>query len=425
MRVSVLFGQRRVLVDGRELPRRSPRWFDLLAYLAYRRKFDDADSGFVGIPELMRQVDWGRCNAASVGKQIRRATLDWAEAGFPHVLEARDSLLKGPYRLAQPAERIALDRGRDAAARWLRLREHDEGSAGRAERSYAFAEAVAVGERAYACGALRETLDAFQRADALAADADQRLYTLGRIARVQRLLGARGDAVDTLARLDDLRRAVAHEDVVARVTLSLEAGWLAFQEQRLDEAEACAHQGMDLLRDAPYLFVPLGRLHTLLGEVAEARGAFGDAEERYARALELWVVGEWAWGVQAAYFNLGQLERVRGDALLRTAARRGRSGLLDESARRHYERARTWMEREMAYCARAQLGFESCLDRLELARIAARCGALSESASLLDECDAHVRRTGNQPERARAERLRAAVARYARDGDVIALLDER
>ncbi|MFQ5801400.1 MAG: tetratricopeptide repeat protein [Candidatus Methylomirabilales bacterium] len=395
------------------------QFFDLYLLLALRRKINDQTNGYVETEEILLLPEWVKNDLPSVGKQIRRH-IRRMEHLQRNIIEATQKI-KGPFRVTLIPTHIQLDEGQEAILAYLGLHLTSPKTEVDEQALYRFAEQMTGGELAFNKGVLFEALEAYQAAAQAAATSEQVIAAQTKIARVYERLGRHKDA---LAVLDDLLqriRAAGQKDYFGRATTLMYLAWLHYRMRQFNEAELLSSQGLDDLRGKRHYFL-MANFYNTLGKVKEAKGQSDEAQWFYQKALDYWALTDSLYGVQAAYYNLGHLWRLRADHDLLTMSQGGKTPQLSPALRRKYRIAEKFVDQTKRLCEKAGVGSETSKDHIELAGIRARLGDIEDALRLIQIAETMADKAGNKPDLEEAWRLFLKIRLYEGSKDVLMLL---
>jgi tetratricopeptide (TPR) repeat protein len=144
----------------------------------------------------------------------------------------------------------------------------------------------------------------------------------------------------------------------------------------------------------------LGQIYNGLGIVYEARNLYEEATRYYKNALGYSSLARNVYGIQAAYFNIGNMHSKFGDVALYSA----KTGI-SLVAKDNYNTSITWVRRCMELCKRAGIGGDTCQDRILLAYCWYKLRNFREALKYATEAVKIATRVGNKRDRRIAQRL--------------------
>jgi len=103
---------------------------------------------------------------------------------------------------------------------------------------------------------------------------------------------------------------------------------------------------------------------------AKHGGDFKEALSHYQQALEFWIMAEYLYGIQSAYFNIGHLHYAWGKQLTNTDTR---------LALQQYRTAQAWMEQCISLCEAAGTGYDKNDAEVTLSSIYRRTGNMDKA----------------------------------------------
>lgn len=356
-RLSIRFGDRRISYGDRPL-QLTKRFFHLYCFLALQRLDNPSqEGGWTDPQEILCLPFWGRNDALSAGKQIRRH-MQHLKTKTLHLIECQQKV-KGPFRLAVAARHIALDCSLETLRGYLLSRSFSRALLKEAEqRFFGFVEELWQGDVCFADGRLEEALTAFQKALRLAITPHQVAASQNRIGRALERLGSYNEAASVhLKTLKEYGTDGPFSSLVQARTQVLLA-WVRYRQNRLDEAERLYYTALALVHGEGHHRI-LGDIFNGLGKIHEARKEYEGALGLYQQALEYWALAEYYYGIQAIYFNLGRLYATWGDH----QSLAGRHG----AATAMYQTAVTWVQHCMEVCKKVGIGYETSQDHILIA----------------------------------------------------------
>ena len=165
------------------------------------------------------------------------------------------------------------------------------------------------------------------------------------------------------------------------------AAWTEYRNERIDEAEALYRQALERAQRQG-LFVVLGDIHNGLGKVAMRRGQYREAIRHYLEALDVWLVSDYFYGVQAVYFNVGVVYREWGGQFEQGGHRR--------QAKQMYELAAEWTERCVRLCETMLIGDDTSEAEAQLASLYVKLGKFGKAFKIALHAQQMAFRAKNQ-----------------------------
>jgi tetratricopeptide (TPR) repeat protein len=366
--VKIYLHDRQVKVGARDL-RLSPQFFELYCYLALKRLQDrDGQSGFVEVSAIKGLRGWRGNDLLSIGKQIRRHITQSAKAGLSLIEGVQKTA--GPFRLAAPRRQIKLDVSLRELQNYLGTLSEREPLDDEAEsRLYQFVDHISRGTIRTADGLLDEALQSYRAALAYADESYQATKAMDNVARILERQGKYEEALQTWKQaLLELKRK-GQQKSWAEAASDVVGGWVQLRLRNFSKAERLFDQALGAVRDTGH-FQILGDAHNGLGVLANQREEHKDALSHYQQALEFWILAEYLYGIQSAYFNIGHLHYAWGKKLARTDSR---------LALQQYQVAGRWMEQCISLCEAAGTGYDTNDAEVTLSSVYRKTGELDKA----------------------------------------------
>jgi tetratricopeptide (TPR) repeat protein len=360
VQLSVSMEDHNILLEpgGFSFPRRHALRFEWLALLAYTRKTEPPEGGWVSIEEFQRLPLWRGKTIEHIGTNVGRYIQDLEQSGV-RLLEAQTTW-RGPYRLQVSPEAIDFDLPLEAVGN--RLGRKPQAIPSR-KTLLRFTEKYARAMSLFLEGRLssdsrtkkRRQENAWSAFSALAAEnnLDARLHLIANLAAV-RVLDTLGRFTAAAKTLDDCERLVSrvHDPAVsarfffANTKRYDRLGDKTALEKNLAEARAFATKSADLV---------------LLAMSAEREGLRLSQQREYQKALAFLLQGLNARllidnfdAVQSSCFNIGNA--------------------LQQMSEKHYEEAGQWLKLCVNICKWLHLGRYEALSEIILAKISLESG---------------------------------------------------
>ncbi len=254
--------------------------------------------------------------------------------------------IKGPFRLAVPPDAIHFDVSPSEVRRLLDIPlAQGPGRPEDASALYGFAQAICQGNAFFDAGALDRAHAAYHEALAAATTPEQEVTALQKIGRTlerqARYQEARPLYLKAL-RLQDRHPELDHS-TTARTHLFL--GWLDYRQKRHDKARNHFYRALDLARGNRDDWL-LGNVYNGLGLLQRQNEEYPEALALFRTALDYWCRTDYAYGIQAAYANIGFVYKWWGNHL--------RNHRFTDEARTQYRRAVEWLRRCLEFAAAAR-----------------------------------------------------------------------
>jgi tetratricopeptide (TPR) repeat protein len=366
--------------------------------------------GFVECGEIHQLPGWGGCDIASVGKQVDR----WLSS-LPricrHVIEARQKI-QGPFRLRASPNRVHLDVPLDTVTRHLLLSSTQ--AAGSIRPSFTFSAKYWSGVREFNNGSLSESIKEFQAARRLAPSAIARTSALNYLQRIFERQGDTNKANDAWRQSQKLLDRTGRYRTWAEAKGLILAAWRQLRRENLAPAERLYLKALRLTAGHG-LFQVTGEIRNGLGVIESHRGRYVEAIDHFLYALDSWMIDDYFYGFQSAYFNIGVVYRGWGDRL--------RSEGLRVLAKQRYELAVEWAKACVALCYGHGLGYDTSEAEALLASLHLKLGRLDKATKYANDALTIAQESGDQ--RSLALALRSLARIYlarGQEGEAIALI---
>jgi tetratricopeptide (TPR) repeat protein len=323
----------------------TPRFFYLYLFLAWQRRAPGPERDrYVTCEEIRRLPFWEKNRVESVGKQVWRHVAAMTRRGR-NVIEGLKAST-GPYRLGLAPRAITFDAPAAEVRQVLDVPELKPG-VGPTSQIFRLVEATYEGREAFDKGMLDAARAAYGRALAAAETPEQKAMAMQHLGRVLERQGSYAEARRVFARAlgTHHRRPMPEQTTRARTHLFL--GWLEYRQARHGRARAHYQRAFDIARGVRDDWL-LGNLHNAMGLLEKRGDALTEALARFRTALDYWCRADYAYGIAAAYANIGSTHLREAERL--AAARLG------AAAQARYRNAAEWFERCVEFSARARLG---------------------------------------------------------------------
>lgn len=317
--VRIAVKDQRVEVDGRSLAL-SPRFFQLYCLLGYRRA--SGHDGFLYVRDIHRLPLWSGASLDSVGKSIHRHVGQMRRVGVD-LIESPPRGTTKLFRLKGAADAVYFDVPLPEIRAYLGLdllirEDSKRGVDGVLRFSWALARARLKMESGHVQAAKAALDEAARVPDRPPRDRIDLLLLRSRILEHE---GNLQDAVTCAEEAFELGHVV---DYLTQARMHIRLGFLGVirrRPERYPQARAHYLEAFRLLEGHRH-FTELSQVATGLGHLSRRGGDYDTAHAHFMRALEYATADGWAWGIQAAYFNLGLVQAERGDMLRDSGAAR-------------------------------------------------------------------------------------------------------
>ncbi|MFL6214535.1 MAG: hypothetical protein ACJ74J_11665 [Blastocatellia bacterium] len=360
VRLSVSMGDHNVVLEPRgfSFPRRHALRFQWLALLAYIRKIEPPESGWVSIEEIGQLPLWRGKTIEHIGTNVGRYIQDLKQSGV-RLVEAQTTW-RGPYRLQVGPEAIHFDLSLEVMGKRLArkpLASPSRTTLLRYTEKYARAMSLFLEGRLSVDSRTkkRRQENAWGAFSALAGEShlDARLRLMANLAAVRVLdsLGRFTAAAKTLDECEKMVRRVGDPVVAAKFFFAN-----AWRYHRTGDAVA-----LDKNLVQARAFVTKSTDLALMGTMADREGLRLSAQGKYEEALKYLLQGLNARllidnfdAIQASCFNIGNALQQLGE--------------------KHYEEAGQWLRLCVNVCKWLHLGRYESLSEILLAKISLESG---------------------------------------------------
>jgi len=359
--------------------------FEWLALLAYTRKIESVDGGWVTIKSIQGLPLWRNHNKHNVGTNVGRY-IRALEDNHVRIVEARTHT-RGPYRLTLRASEIIFDVTVREVGRRLEIRKSRQVL--NRKMLFFFTQKYSRAASLFLKGRLspiprssKEPSQSIWQENArdefstLAEDGtlDPRLRAIANLAAV-RVMDRRGLLSAVTQTLDDSKRRLNKvHDPILNSRFSLASAWNFYRtgyydiaQHTLDEAKPWLNKTVD---------------SSLAGEIADREGLHLSAVGDYAKALDLLAEGLYARllvenydAVQASCFNIGNTLHRMGPQF--------------------YEEAEEWLKLSADICHSMRLGRYEALTEIILAKIALETGRVQVFLKWIRTAERFAARSNN------------------------------
>lgn len=376
------------------------RFLYLYFYLALKR-LEGQGSGFIEVDEVLALPHWERNTSASVGKQIRRHIVKMEGLGR-NIIEAKQKI-HGPFRLKLSPKQIQIDVPVAVLAEKLGLNRVVKLEASKEAGFYDFVDCLWQGEAAFADGHLKDALDSYRKASRASINPDQRVIAMQKAGRALMQLGDLEKARLTFQKIFEIKKLNELEEATNYAYLGL----IKYRLRSLDEAERLFHKSLDVIQGKKYYRV-LGDIHNGLGLIRKERNQYKEALMFHQRALEYWSLVDYFYGIQACYFNIGNIYKLWGDRLGEQSK---------EMKETYYQLAIDWVNRCVALCEKMGIAYETSQDHILLSSLALKTGNPDKALEYAEIAIDMAKKAGNKRDIAFAHRMLGKVylARGAQD----------
>lgn len=324
----------------------TPHFLYLYYYLALKRLHDPAGTGgYADTTEIISLPYWERNDLESIGKQIRRHIVDMEKEGR-NIIEAQQKI-KGPFRLILSPDRIKIDVPISRLMDVLDVRHIEKLTPKQESDFYKYVECMWEGNVNFDRGYLDKALALYGQASDTAINTELKLAALHKTCVTLDRLGNFKDAENITQDLFTFKGLDEMESATANV---LEA-WVKLRLRQFKEAEKLYFKGLDMVRGRRYYRL-MGNIYNGLGLIRKERGQYDEALVFYQRALEYWSLVDYFYGIQAVYFNIGNLYYLWGK----------RSKMAS-----YYDTGIEWVERCRSLCETVHISYDTSQDHILLA----------------------------------------------------------
>lgn len=327
----------------------SPRLFRLYCLLAVARENDaSAEGGSIEIDQVHVLPGWQNNELLSIGKQIRRHIQELDIKGI-HLIEAVQKT-SGPYRLAVLRSKIKIVGNRNLIPNILGHAAPaalPDSNVGR--DLFAFVDLLARGSLALDDGDLELAQKEFAKAAKCKVGTSVHslaLLNLARASERRQLLPEAARICDQL--IAELKKSKTASSWAMARAYTLQA-WIRLRQGEVAKAKRQFQKAL-VRASGSDDYRLLGDVHNGIGTVEKRGRHFAEAFVCYQRALENWTLAQYWYGVQATYFNVGQMYYEWGKELEAVDSR---------SSQTHFETALHWIDLCISLCNRAGIGFDA------------------------------------------------------------------
>jgi tetratricopeptide (TPR) repeat protein len=346
--------------DGYRYPL-SKRFFYLYVYLAYQRSINNRDDGgFVDLEKIRHLPFWEKNSIESVGKQIRRHVMEMEKAG-KNVIEAQQKI-KGPFRLTLQTRKISFDVEAQAIKEYLGLdqlaifyAEENE------ENFFKYINAITHGDIHFNEGLLARATRNFQQAMEQSTTSQQKIVAMQRLGRTYERLGNYDEALKTHRAAIKVLKKGTHADYYDLALTYNNLAWLYYRKGNLKSAEKTYYLALNLIRGKMHNDL-LGKINNGLGILYDLRGKYEEALGYFKNALALSCYESDFYGVSAAYFNIGNINKKKADEIV--DRQKVITKEVPRPAKEFYMQAIEWAEKCIKLTERSGVGDETSQDRI-------------------------------------------------------------
>lgn len=350
-------------------------------YLVFSRLKDEKNiGGFVSTEEIISLPFWEDNTLISIGKQIRRHIIQMQKLGR-NIIEAKQKIY-GPFRLSLPPNQIQLDASIPSLMEFLNLIHISKLDSEQERKFYEYIEYMWEGDANFDDGLLKKALSLYRKAADIALNPAQAIIADQKTGRSLDRLGEIGEARLIFKKLlknkwlNELEKAMTYTHYA----------WIEYRSGNLSKAERLHHKALDLVRGKKYLKV-LGEIYNGLGLIRKEYGQYQESLAFYQRALEFWSLIDYFYGIQAAYFNIGNLYRIWGDQISSEHAALKNS---------HYQNAKEWVLRCISLCEKIGTAYETSLDHILLSELFLKTGDPDKALEYAKIANAMALSAGNK-----------------------------
>ena len=368
----------------------SKQFLYLYFYLAIKKINDHLDDGGYVYPEEISVLPcWHHNNAASVGKQIRRHVVEMEKIG-KNIIESQQKIA-GPFRISILRKHIKIDGSITTLMNILDLRSAKALKGEPETTFYDYVKCMWEGNACFDDGYLKDAVASYEHAKKSASNSKQEIASMQKIARSFERLGSMIKAKNIYNKI--LNRKDLDELEMSSTYTSL--AWLQYQQEHIKDAEDNYNKALDIVRGKKYNRI-LGSIYNGLGLIRKVRGEHQEALMFYQQALECWSIVDYFYGIQAAYFNIGNLHKIWGDDY-------GNQNKVSQIYQ--YRSAIKWMVECITLCEKIGIAHETCLDHILLAELYLKTSNIKKALSFAKVSNKMALSSGNQRDIANSYRI--------------------
>lgn len=335
------------------------QFFYFYCYLVFSKLKDEKNmGGFVSTEEVISLPYWENNTLTSIGKQVRRHIVQMEKIGRS-IIESKQKIY-GPFRLILPADHIEIDVSIPHLMEFLNLIHVGKLDSDQEQRFYKYIEFMWEGDANFDDGLLRKALLLYKKAAKVALNPAQTITANLKIGRTLGRLGNPDEALVIFRKLLKNKWLNEHE----KASTCTHYAWVEYRTGNLSKAEELYYKALESARGNKY-FKVLGEIYNGLGLIKKEYGHFHESIAFYQRALEYWSLIDYFYGIQAAYYNIGNLHRIWGDHTS------DKHPALKNS---HYQKAKEWTLRCISLCQKIGIAYETSLDHILLSELFLKAG---------------------------------------------------
>jgi len=338
--------------DGFKYPIKK-QFFNLYLLLVLERiEPNRSNSGFVDINKIAELEFWERNKSLSIGKQIRRHILLMEGIGR-NVIESVQKI-NGPYRLILKPSQIVIDENINDLRDFLGFNNLNNISMQKDEETFfTFVEKIWEGDILFNEGNLKNAMVQYESAIKEGKNSGNIISAMHRLGRVLERLGKYKEAEDTYRKAKKLIHSERPHYYRLLAENNAYESWLQLRQREIKKAEKLSFKALDLLRGTTHDRL-LGDIYNTFGKIRELNNKFDKALSYYKRSLSFWVAASYFYGIQACYFNIGNLYKIWADNDLKL-----NNFQLTDYAIDKYEKAIRWAKECGNICDRTGLGYDT------------------------------------------------------------------
>jgi len=329
------------------------KFFNLYLLLALERiDLKSNNSGFVDVSYIAELVFWEKNTTLSIGKQISRHITEMEKLGR-NIIECVQKV-NGPFRLLLAPRQIILEENTNNLKSFLGLNNLQNVPMQQNEETFfSFVEKIWEGDIQFNEGNLNKAMIQFESASKEGNNSENVVSAMQRLGRVLERLGKYQKAESTYRKARKVIHSKRPFNYLLLAENNIYHGWLYLRQRKLNQAEKLFHKALDLLRGKAHNRL-LGDIYNSFGKIRELNEKLDEALSFYQRALSLWVSINYFYGIQACYFNIGNLYKIWADKDLKLNKYQ-----LNDYAREKYEKAIKWAKECDKICDRTGLGYDT------------------------------------------------------------------
>ncbi len=397
IRLFVSVQSRKITTDDGYTYRLTPQFRYLYFYLVLKRLDDPMNrGGFVEVDEILLLSHWERNRFVSVGKQIRRHILEMTKKGR-NIIEAQQKI-SGPFRLIIPSDHIQIDVPIAKLMDFLDLRHISRLAPDKEADFYNYVECMWEGDAFFNEGLLKDALPLYKQAEEAAAKSELQELKIAAMQKIGRTLERLGDPQTADRLYQEVLKCDGLNEQTEAMTYVL-LGLIKYRQGDLKATEEFSYKALDIVRNKKHYKI-MGGIYNGLGLVRKTRKQYQESLTFFQRALEYWSLVDYFYGIQAVYFNIGNLYKLWGDEL---------SNQYKDMKIANYRKGIEWVTRCISLCEKMGIGYETSQDYILLAAIHRKMGDLNKALEKAITAIDVAKLAGNKRDIAYGHRILAAI----------------